>query len=810
MKLQSLHQDILNLDSQLKSSCTSARYQKFNDEISRSVNNLESVLISRRNKKIGGLFAKQRRRHRRFRRPRPEPTLPPVPNTVINLSSSIISDAEHKLLSKGLNFCPTPREVNQAQLSQDLTEYYRRIRLREFFLDAETCDPEPFRIKSTWIPPKNRIPALETYVQVVSSQVTNPDNFVHRSYDNLPREERLALNTLRSRTDIIIKPADKGSAVVVMDRQQYIDEAHRQLHNSTNYTCLDSDPTGNFLKEIQLVLDDMRSRDQLSKKAHKFLSPTDCRTARFYLLPKIHKAGNPGRPIVSGNGSPTERISLFIDSFLKPLVPQVPSYIHDTPDFLRKLEGIKGQIPSTAIIGTFDVSSLYTNIPHEEGIRACSVALAKAGHTSPPLSDIACLMKLVLTKNNFSFLGKHFLQVHGTAMGTRMAPSYACLFMADLEERMLSSAPCRPWIWWRYIDDVFFIWTRDEDSLVTFTNHINSFHKTIKFTSEHSPREAHFLDVTVRKDMNSITTDLFSKPTDTHQYLHSSSCHPRHCKTGIAFSQALRLRRICSNNSDFSRHTQVLKNNLVTRGHSARKVQQAIARAKAIPRKTALEKRAMATVANPKIPLVTTFHPNLPPLRKITNDNHHILHTSDRLARVAPDNPILAYRRPRNLWDLIVRAEVPSLETASTIQHGTFKCDSRCVVCQNHIRESESFSGHTSSTFYKTIGHITCNTTNVIYLISCRLCGVQYVGETKNTLKKRFYGHRSTVKTKKLDTPVGQHFNLPNHSISDMILQGIESLGHRKDSVRLSREKVWMKRLRTVEPHGLNIQQGND
>ena len=77
-------------------------------------------------------------------------------------------------------------------------------------------------------------------------------------------------------------------------------------------------------------------------------------------------------------------------------------------------------------------------------------------------------------------------------------------------------------------------------------------------------------------------------------------------------------------------------------------------------------------------------------------------------------------------------------------------------------------------------------------------------------LKKRFYGHRSTVNTKKLDTPVGHHFNLPNHSISDMILQGIESLGHRKDSVRLSREKVWMKRLRTVEPHGLNIQQGND
>jgi hypothetical protein len=77
-------------------------------------------------------------------------------------------------------------------------------------------------------------------------------------------------------------------------------------------------------------------------------------------------------------------------------------------------------------------------------------------------------------------------------------------------------------------------------------------------------------------------------------------------------------------------------------------------------------------------------------------------------------------------------------------------------------------------------------------------------------LKKRFYGHRSTVNTKRLDTPVGHHFNLPNHTISDMILQGIESLGSRSDTVRASREKIWMKRLGTTQPLGLNIQEGND
>ena len=88
-----------------------------------------------------------------------------------------------------------------------------------------------------------------------------------------------------------------------------------------------------------------------------------------------------------------------------------------------------------------------------------------------------------------------------------------------------------------------------------------------------------------------------------------------------------------------------------------------------------------------------------------------------------------------------------------------------------------------------TRGHITCTTSNIIYLISCRICGIQYIGETKNSLKKRFYGHRSTVKTHLLDTLVGQHFNLPNHSISDMILQGTEALANRRESIRLSRER---------------------
>ena len=129
------------------------------------------------------------------------------------------------------------------------------------------------------------------------------------------------------------------------------------------------------------------------------------------------------------------------------------------------------------------------------------------------------------------------------------------------------------------------------------------------------------------------------------------------------------------------------------------------------------------------------------------------------------------------------------------------------LPARNIFLESDSFKSHFTGAHHKIRGHITCTTSNIIYLISCRICGIQYIGETKNSIKKCFYGHRSTVKTQKLDTPMGQHFNLPNHSISDMILQGIEALANHRESVRLSREKMWIRCVHTIHPHGLNKQE---
>ena len=271
----------------------------------------------------------------------------------------------------------------------------------------------------------------------------------------------------------------------------------RQLTNRTNYETLDSDPTGNLCKEIQETLDDMRDNNNLSKKAHKFLSPTDCRTARFYLLPKVYKPGNPGRPIIYGNGSPTEHISLFVDGFLKPLVPRISSYIHD---FLRRILDIQHQVPRTATIGTFDVSSFHQHSPRR---RDWCLLQSFGWEWSyfTPITDTVTLMNHVLTKNNFTFLDTNYLCTW-CCDGHTYGAIYGLSLHGQTRGTHVCFRPRRPWTWWRYINEIFFIWTSDEESLTRLIDHMNSFHRTIKFTSEYSIAETHFLYVVIHKEEN--------------------------------------------------------------------------------------------------------------------------------------------------------------------------------------------------------------------------------------------------------------------------------------------------------------------
>ena len=165
--------------------------------------------------------------------------------------------------------------------------------------------------------------------------------------------------------------------------------------------------------------------DEIDEETCNYLLPCCSRPAQFYVLPRIHKNRDnpPGRPIVSATYHPTEHISQFVDAHLNPLVPKFPSYVKDTTQFLRKLDDLK-ELPPGSLLVTLDVSSLYTDIPHKEGIEACRKALNSSCHLSRSrlqAESICDLMRMILTMNNFEFDDNHFIQLHATAMGMRMA-----------------------------------------------------------------------------------------------------------------------------------------------------------------------------------------------------------------------------------------------------------------------------------------------------------------------------------------------------------------------------------------------------
>ena len=113
--------------------------------------------------------------------------------------------------------------------------------------------------------------------------------------------------------------------------------------------------------------------------------------------------------------------------------------------------------------------------------------------------------------------------------------------MVDLKEEILESLLKKTWLWWMSIDNIFMIWHQGENELKQFMIKLSKFRPTIKFTCDYSRESVHFLDVQAVLEDNEISTDLYVKETDSHQYLHSLSCHPYHYVKSIPYIRALPL-----------------------------------------------------------------------------------------------------------------------------------------------------------------------------------------------------------------------------------------------------------------------------
>ena len=750
---------------------------------------------------------------------------------VVNLSTRPLTETETNVLAKGLKFCPTPGEPDLYNLQQDLREFFRRMRLKAFFYDDSPTPPtqntitnyfsqssensgeinlKKFKPKSSWEPPlQYRDPVIETFCKAIQDEVSRFQPREPR-YKNISIDEKNAIKALQKDQNIVIKKADKGSAIVVMDRCDYITEAERQLNDTDFYQKTPEDLTLKHIRVIREFLVSMHENGEIDQKTFDILDPTGARTPSFYFLPKIHKQIIKGRPIISGNGSATEKISAFIDEHLKDYVKQTPSFVRDTSDFIQKVEAF--QHPSDFFLVTMDVSSLYTNIPNHEGITAVRRTLIEKGYDGPvSIQSLTQLLTYVLHLNNFEFNGSTYLQTGGTSMGTRVAPSLANLFMSKLEEKILKNSTHKPALYLRYIDDIFLIFTGSETQLLEFIEYTNTCHPTIKFTAEYSKEQVPFLDTWVKKGTQGrLFTDLYTKPTDTQNYLHYSSCHPTHCKNGAPYGEFLRIRRNCSNIEDF--HTKAKKRlaDYIYRGYPENLLNAAYSKAASQDRRDLLHRSGQKTKRQTdRVPLVLTFNPANPDFAKLIAKHWDMIKLSSK-APAFSEPPMVVYRRNQNLSDKLVRAKLkqntPNQQT-NTGQN-TIPCKATkafCLICPKPDLPLKYTSSYTGRSY--TGVKYTCETRNVVYLLTCRKCKKQYVGQTYRTYKTRINEHFGYIRRKDLNTATGKHFSQPGHSKFDMnhrVIAILKGACFKNNPLLLQLEERLIERLRTMEPIGLN------
>lgn len=175
----------------------------------------------------------------------------------INLSSTILTNAENTLLTKGPAFCPVPKDVHWQKVIDDLDHFEKRIRLAVFHHDKnqddevrkeESCFPT-VRSASNWMPPKSAHPEIELFLNNVRRDILEPKN-LRKARDNLTKEERLALRNLKH-SENIIRIQDKGSRFVILNREEYHSKMLGQLNNSLHYNKVDSDPTLDHFEQVK-------------------------------------------------------------------------------------------------------------------------------------------------------------------------------------------------------------------------------------------------------------------------------------------------------------------------------------------------------------------------------------------------------------------------------------------------------------------------------------------------------------------------------------------------------------------------------
>ena len=329
---------------------------------------------------------------------------------VRNISSTPLTKAQEKILSRGPNFAIVPKSPPVGKYIASIENACSQLRQGE----AEDLRGEIKTILKKIQPPKS----------------------------NITREERRALEELRKDKSKIILTVDKGVSLVVMDKEEYISKAQALL-DQPEYKSIPADPTTRYKNKLISILKSIKAEGGINEVTYRRLYPTGASSPKFYGLPKVHKQGMPLRPIVSSIGAVTYQTAKELSKILKPLVGKSPHHVHNNEDFLQHPKGI--QLGPDEVIISYDVKALFTSVPIQPALTIIEKLLEEdpglQERTSMTVKNIICLLEFCLRSTYFTFQNQYYEQVEGAAMGSPISPIVANLYMESFETRAISTSP---------------------------------------------------------------------------------------------------------------------------------------------------------------------------------------------------------------------------------------------------------------------------------------------------------------------------------------------------------------------------------
>ena len=548
---------------------------------------------------------------------------------IINLSGKKLSHHAQSVLSKGLSFIPTPCIQNTSRtLSKDLEEFEGKY--------VNTwLERVPYRAKRIL---KNTMIKIRSDLYRCSTVQCGP---------NLSTGERQALCQLAKDDSLVISKSDKGDLVVILSTTRYLELAFEHLSDRKTYQLIQNDPTEQIVTQFTEYLKTCKDRGVITTQEYYKLAPTKkVDTQRIYFLPKVHRNPLKLRPIVSCTNGPTQKASAFLDKLLQPQMKKVRSYLKSSTDLIHILQSLT--IPVHAYLITLDIESLYTNISHEEAI----ISFLRKFKHHPRKVFLLDLLKYVLKNNVFQFDNLIFTQLCGVAMGTRLAPALATIYIGDLEEDYIQTRQKKPFLWVRYIDDIFTIWTHSLEDFEDFFENLNLVNPKIHFTAKTNSQACDFLDLTVYKgpefaSTGKLSTKIYYKPWNTFSFPLGSSYMPHSIHKGIAIGELTRLIRNTTSPVLFKYYKKKLINQFRHRKY-AKNIIKILKKMNHTIRQSLLKTRKTRYMERP-LPFTTKFNIYKPSLQKIIRNRWNAIYDNKHLFPLFPNSPFMAYKNHKTL-----------------------------------------------------------------------------------------------------------------------------------------------------------------